>query len=62
VLRAARIAAALRGADFISPDDVKEVLPAVISHRLVLAPEAMLEGVSTQAVVRKLLDQVAVPR
>jgi MoxR-like ATPase len=62
VLRAARIAAALRGADFISPDDVKEVLPAVISHRLVLAPEALLEGVSTQAVVRKLLDQVAVPR
>jgi MoxR-like ATPase len=62
VLRAARIAAALRGADFISPDDVKEVLPAVISHRLVLAPEAMLEGVSTQAVVRKLLDQVSVPR
>jgi MoxR-like ATPase len=38
------------------------VLPAVISHRLVLAPEAMLEGVSTQAVVHKLLDQVAVPR
>jgi MoxR-like ATPase len=62
VLRAARIAAALRGADFISPDDVKQVLPAVISHRLVLAPEAMLEGVSTEAVVRKLLDQVAVPR
>jgi MoxR-like ATPase len=62
VLRAARIAAALRGADFISPDDVKEVLPAVISHRLVLAPEAILEGVSTRSVVRKLLDQVAVPR
>jgi MoxR-like ATPase len=61
-LRAARISAGLRGADFVSPDDVKEVLPAVISHRLVLAPEAMLEGVSTQAVVRKLLDQVAVPR
>ncbi len=62
VLRAARIAAALRGADFISPDDVKEVLPTVISHRLVLAPEAMLEGVSTQAVVQRLLEQVPVPR
>ena len=62
VLRAARIAAALRGADFISPDDVKEVLPAVISHRLVPAPEAMLEGVSVQAIVQRLLEQVAVPR
>ncbi|HXA36762.1 MAG TPA: MoxR family ATPase [Steroidobacteraceae bacterium] len=62
VVRGARIGAALRGADFISPDDVKEVLPAVISHRLILAPEAMLEGVTTQAIVQRLLDQVPVPR
>ncbi|MEP6547724.1 MAG: MoxR family ATPase [Gammaproteobacteria bacterium] len=62
VLRAARIAAALRGADFISPDDVKDVLPAVVSHRLVLAAEAMLEGVSTQHIVQRLLEQVPVPR
>jgi MoxR-like ATPase len=62
VLRAARIGAALRGADFVSPDDVKEMLPAVISHRLVLAPEAMLEGVTTQAIVQRLLEQVPVPR
>ena len=62
VLRAARIGAALRGADFISPDDVKEMLPAVISHRLVLAPEAMLEGATTQAIVQRLLEPVPVPR
>jgi MoxR-like ATPase len=62
VLRAARIAAALRGSSFAAPDDVKEVLPLVISHRLVLAPEAMLEGVTTQAIVQRLLDQVTVPR
>jgi MoxR-like ATPase len=62
VLRAARIAAALRGSSFAAPDDVKEVLPLVISHRLVLAPEAMLEGVTTQSIVQRLLDQVTVPR
>ena len=62
VLRAARIAAALRGSSFAAPDDVKEVLPLVISHRLVLAPEAMLEGVTTQAIVQRLLEQVTVPR
>jgi len=56
------IGAALRGAEFISPDDVKEVLPAVISHRLVLAPEAMLEGATTQGIVQRLLEQVPVPR
>jgi MoxR-like ATPase len=62
VVRAARIAAALRGSRFASPDDVKEVLPMVISHRLVLAPEAMLEGLGTQAIVQRMLAQVAVPR
>jgi MoxR-like ATPase len=62
VLRAARIAAALRGGSFVAPDDVKEVLAMAISHRLVLAPEAMLEGVTTQAIVQRLLAQVPVPR
>jgi MoxR-like ATPase len=62
VLRAARIAAALRGAGFVSPDDVKELLGSVAAHRLVLAPEAMLEGVTTQAIVERMLEQVPVPR
>jgi MoxR-like ATPase len=62
VLKAARIAAALRGASFVAPDDVKEMLPAAMSHRLVLAPEAMLEGVSTTAIVARILEQVPVPR
>jgi MoxR-like ATPase len=62
VLRAARIAAGLRGGGFVAPDDVKEVLPMTVPHRLVLAPEAMLEGTSTQAIVQRLLDQVPVPR
>ena len=62
VLRAARIAAALRGGDFVTPDDVKEMLSVVVSHRLVLAPEAMLEGITTQSIVQRLLDQVPVPR
>ena len=62
VLRAARIAAAMQGSSFASPDDVKEVLPLVISHRLVLAPEAMLEGITTGTIVQRMLEQVAVPR
>ena len=62
VLRAARVAAALRAAPYVAPDDVKEVLPMTISHRLVAAPEAMLEGVTTQGIVKHLLEQVPVPR
>jgi MoxR-like ATPase len=61
-LRAARILAAMRAGDFVTPDDVKEVFPTVAAHRLVLAPEAMLEGISTQTVVRRILEQTPVPR
>ncbi|MGA2342981.1 MAG: MoxR family ATPase [Steroidobacteraceae bacterium] len=62
MLRAARIAAALRGASFVAPDDVKEIFPWVVPHRLVLAPEAQLEAVSEQSLAQRLLDQVPVPR
>jgi MoxR-like ATPase len=62
MLRAARIAAALRGASFVAPDDVKDIFPWVVPHRLVLAPEAQLEGLTEQAISRRLLDQVPVPR
>ena len=62
VIRAARITAALRGGSFVTPDDVKDMLPAIISHRLVLAPEAMLEGTTVHQIVHRLLAQVPVPR
>jgi MoxR-like ATPase len=62
LLRAGRVAAGLRGAPFVAPDDIKEMFPWVVPHRLVLAPEAQLEGVTERAVALRLLDQVAVPR
>ncbi|MGH8185416.1 MAG: AAA family ATPase, partial [Steroidobacteraceae bacterium] len=62
LLRTARIAAGMRGGDFVTPDDVKRAAPLVIPHRIVLAPEAMLEGTTAQAVTQQLLDQTPVPR
>jgi len=60
--KAARITAAMRGAEFVTPDDVKEVAPAVIAHRLALTPEAALEGVTDLDVVQALLSETPVPR
>jgi MoxR-like ATPase len=60
--RCARIEAALRGGDFVVPDDVKRVAPWVIPHRLVLAPDAVLEGASARTEVERILVAVAVPR
>ena len=62
LVRSARIAAGMRGSDFVSPDDVKQVAPLVIPHRLMLAPEALLEGVTEQTVTQQLLERTPVPR
>jgi len=62
LLRGARIHAALRGADFVAPDDVKAMAPLVMPHRMALAPEALLEGVSELAVTQRILELVPVPR
>ncbi len=62
LIRAARVAAGLRGADFVSPDDVKDVAPWVMPHRLVLTPEAALEGAKDLETVRMLLADTPVPR
>lgn len=62
LLRAARISAGMRGGEFVTPDDVKQVAPLIIPHRLVLAAEAILEGITEQTITQRLLEQTAVPR
>ncbi|EHK65573.1 AAA family ATPase [Achromobacter arsenitoxydans] len=59
--RAARAHAWLSGADFSSPDDVREVAHAVLRHRLHLSYDAVADGVTPDAAIDRLLDTVAVP-
>ena len=59
--RGAQALAALRGRDFVRPDDVKELAAPVLGHRLILAPEARLRGRSPAQVVRTIVERVAVP-
>jgi MoxR-like ATPase len=62
LLLAAQAAAAIGGRDFVSPDDVKDVAPLVVPHRLIVAPEAEIEGISAGTVLRDILASVPVPR
>jgi MoxR-like ATPase len=62
LLKAARTAAALQGRDFVSPDDVKETAVWVLPHRLLLTPEAALEGTTDVGIVQSLLAETPVPR
>ncbi|MCP3981575.1 MAG: MoxR family ATPase [bacterium] len=62
LLFAAKVGAAVEGRDFVRPDDVKSVAPAVLRHRLILRPESEVEGVGPDHVIRDLLQSVALPR
>jgi MoxR-like ATPase len=62
LFKCARAAAALAGRDFVTPDDVKAMAPAVLRHRVTLAPEVEIEGRSPDDVVRAVLERVEVPR
>ena len=61
LFKMARAGAALRGRDYATPDDVKDVAPAVLRHRVALTPEAEIEGDAPDAAVRRILDRVEVP-
>jgi MoxR-like ATPase len=62
LLKAAKSYAALRGRDYVTPDDVKDLAPAVYRHRLILRPEAEIEGIDPDTAVRRILAGVEVPR
>jgi len=62
LLLAARANAAMAGRDFVTPDDLKQMTPPVLEHRLILRPEYEIEGVTVAEVIQKILQEVAVPR
>jgi len=62
LLKLAQAAALLDGRDYVIPDDVKELAPAVLRHRVILAPELELEGVTADAALATLIDRVEAPR
>ena len=57
-----RALAALRGRDFVTPDDIKEMARPVLAHRLSLRPEFDLEGLTVLDVITSLLEEVSVPQ
>ena len=59
--RAARARAWLSGRDYVGPEDIQEVAPDVLRHRLVLSFEAEADGVSPNSVIERVLDGVGVP-
>ena len=59
---AARARAALDGRDYVIPDDVKALAPAVLRHRVILSPAAEIEGRPVESVIARLIEEVEAPR
>jgi MoxR-like ATPase len=62
LMRLASARAALRGRDYVLPDDVKEVAVPALAHRLILAADPWIRGVKPQAVVESIMKEVPVPK
>jgi MoxR-like ATPase len=62
ILNGSKAIAAMRGRDFITPEDIIYTAPAVLRHRLVLTPEKEMEGASADDVIDEILRSIEVPR
>jgi MoxR-like ATPase len=61
LFKAARAAAFLDGRDYVIPDDVKRLAPAILRHRVSVAPELELEGVTADQALKAILDRIEAP-
>ena len=62
MMHASKAFAALRGRDFVVPDDIQYVAPHVLNHRIILNPESEMEGLLPQQVISEIVSKVEVPR
>ncbi|MDP6864181.1 MAG: MoxR family ATPase [Candidatus Poseidoniaceae archaeon] len=61
LLKTSRAAAALRGRDFVTPDDIKSIAELALAHRLILKPEHQIKGLESGEVIQTILREVPVP-
>ena len=62
ILNGAKALAAMRGRDFVTPEDIIYVVPAVLRHRIVLSPEKEMEGATTDDIITQIIQSIEVPR
>jgi MoxR-like ATPase len=62
ILQASKAIAAMNGRDFVIPEDILYVIPAVLRHRLVLSPEKEMEGGTTDDVIKQIIQTSEIPR
>jgi MoxR-like ATPase len=62
ILKAAKANAAIKGRDFVTPEDIVEMVPHVLRHRIILTPEKEMEGLTADDLIDNILKAIEVPR
>jgi MoxR-like ATPase len=62
IMNASKAMAALNGRDFVTPDDILEVVPPVLRHRIILSPDKEMEGVTEDIVIKQIIQSMDIPR
>jgi MoxR-like ATPase len=62
LIKCSKVLAALRGRDYVTPDDVKSLAMPILRHRLILSPESSIEGITPDQIISGVLSAVPVPR
>jgi MoxR-like ATPase len=62
ILNAAKGFAAIRGRDFVTPEDIKDAAIPVLQHRVIVTPEREMEGITSTEIIKQILETVEIPR
>lgn len=62
IMNAAKGYAAIRGRDFVTPEDIKEAAIPVLQHRVVISPEREMEGMTSREIISQILENIEIPR
>jgi MoxR-like ATPase len=62
IMIGAKATAAMKGRDFVTPDDIREVVYPALRHRILLTPEKEMEGKTTDDIIKTILEKIEVPR
>jgi MoxR-like ATPase len=62
IMNASKAIAAMQGRDFVTPEDILAVVPAILRHRIILSPDKEMEGISEDEVIKQIIQSMDVPR
>jgi len=62
IVNAAKAISAIRGRDFVTPDDIVWITPSVLRHRIMLTPDKEMEGSSPDEVIKQIIQKIEIPR